>query len=611
MRMVIAWAALAAFAVAFAPGTPRAAAATEVRAAVLADTSAPLRSLRPALRPAAMPDPVVSFDGIGQDAPSSGQPIPPDTVGAVGPDHFVQAVNNRFAVYGKDGGLLFGPVPTNTLFAGFGELCEVTNVGDPVVLHDQLADRWIVSQFGFLRNPVTRLPAGPFYQCVAVSATPDPTGSYHRYAFEISKVKMNDYPKLGVWPDAYYLSVNQFATAGGFRWAGVAVAALERDRMLAGDPGARLVVIDILSTNPLLHSLLPADLDGDRPPPAGSPGWFVHVADDAWRVPADQLTLSAFRVDWDDPGAATFTTRAVLTTEPFDSNLCGYGDCVPQPGTFQRLDTLSDRLMFRLAYRNFGTHEALVVNHTVDADGTDHAGIRWYEVRDPLTSPAIYQQGTFAPDADHRWMGSISMDGNGNIALGYSASSATAPPSIRYAGRLAGDPLGELPQGEAVLSSGAGAQTHRSGRWGDYSALTVDPVDDCTFWYTQEYYAATSERGWKTRIGAFSFPSCDATPPTATIRPAKARAGGSFPARYRLADGSGEAAATVRVRRLDGRAVRTATVPLGPATGAPARLTVQAPTTPGAYAVCVVAADAAGNESAEACARLIVRPRAR
>lgn len=592
--------------------TPGALAATVVRAAVLADTSPPLRSLHPALRPAAMPDPIVSFDGIGQDVPSSGQPIPPDTVGAIGPDHFVQAVNNRFAVYRKDGGLLFGPVPTNTLFAGFGELCEVTNVGDPVVLHDQLADRWIVSQFGFLRDPVTRLPSGPFYQCVAVSVTPDPTGAYHRYAFEISKVKMNDYPKLGVWPDAYYLSVNQFVPTGtGLRWGGAAVAAFERERMLAGDPGARLVVVDVASRNPLLGGMLPADLDGSRPPPAGSPGWFAEVDDDAWGFPDDQLTLFAFRVDWDDPDAATFTTRAVLATEPFDSNLCGYRDCVPQPGTFQRLDTLSDRLMFRLAYRNLGTHEALVVNHTVDVDGTDHAGIRWYEVRDPLARPVIYQQGTFAPDAEHRWMGSIAMDGNGNIALGYSASSAAAPPSIRYAGRLAGDPLGELPQRETVLSSGAGAQTHRSGRWGDYSALTVDPVDDCTFWYTQEYYATTSQRGWKTRIGAFSFPSCDATPPTATIRPAKARAGGSFPARYRLADGSGEAAATVRVRRLDGRAVRTATAPLGPAMGAPARLTVQAPTTPGKYAVCVVAADTAGNESAEACARLTVRPRAR
>ncbi len=601
---------LAGLAAVLAVAAPGALAATVVRAATLADTSPPLRSLHLVPRVAAMPEPSASFDGIGQDLGASRQPIPPDPVGAVGPRHYVQAVNNRFAVYGKDGRLLFGPVPTNTLFADFGELCEVTNVGDPVVLHDQLADRWIVSQFGFLFDQRTMLPTGPYYQCVAVSATPDPTGAYHRYAFEISKVKLNDYPKLGVWPDAYYMSVNQFVAAGsGFRWAGVAVAALERERMLAGDPGARLVVIDILSTNPLLHSLLPADLDGDRPPPAGSPGWFVQVADDAWRVPADQLTLSAFRVDWDDPDAATFTTRAVLPTEPFDSNLCGYGDCVPQPGTFQRLDTLSDRLMFRLAYRNLGTHEALVVNHTVDADGTDHAGIRWYEVRNPLTSPVIYQQGTFAPDADHRWMGSIAMDGNGNIALGYSASSASAPPSIRYAGRLAGDALGELSQGEVVLHAAGGVQTYRSGRWGDYSALTVDPVDDCTFWYTQEYYGSTSERGWKTRIGAFAFPLCDATAPSATIGTAKAKAGSRVVVRVRLVDNSGEARATVRIRRRDGRAVRTVTTPLLAATDAVARVAVVAPGTPGAYTVCVVATDGAGNESAESCARLTVGPR--
>lgn len=610
MRKVVVGMALAGLAAAFALGAPGAEAATVVRAAVLADTSAPLRSLR--ARVAAMPGPIAGFDGIGQADASSGRPIPPDTVGAVGPDHVVQAVNNRFAVYGKDGRLLFGPVPTNTLFAGFGDLCEVTNVGDPIVLHDQLADRWLVSQFGFARDPRTRLPTGPYYQCVAVSATPDPTGAYHRYAFETSKVKMNDYPKLGVWPDAYYLSVNQFVfTGASARWGGAAVAALERERMLAGDPAARIIVIDVASRNPLLGSMLPADLDGRRLPPSGSPGWFAQIGDGAWGFPDDQLTLFSLRVDWDDPEAAAFSERAVLPTEPFDANLCGYGDCVPQAGTFQRLDTLSDRLMFRLAYRNLGTHEALVVNHTVDVDGSDHAGIRWYEVRNPLSSPVIYQQGTYAPDADHRWMGSIAMDGNGNIALGFSASSATTPPSIRYTGRLAGDPPGELPQGEVELVAGGGAQTHTSGRWGDYSALTVDPDDDCTFWYTQEYYAATSERGWRTRIGSFAFPSCDATAPTAAIERARARAGRPFAARYRILDGSGEAAVTVRVRRGDGKVVRTAVAPLGPAAGALARLRLAAPTTPGAYSVCVVATDAAGNESPEACARLAVLPRAR
>jgi subtilase family serine protease len=257
--------------------------------------------------------------------------------------------------------------------------------------------------------------------------------------------------------------------------------------------------------------MLPADLDGP-PPPAGSPGYFVQVDDDAWGYAPDQLQLWRFNVDWANPATSTFTGPSVMATAPFDSDMCGYSrNCLPQPGTGVPVDAVADRLMYRLQYRNFGDHESLVVNHTVDADGNDHAGIRWYEIRDPQTSPFIYQQSTYAPDGDHRWMGSAAMDRNGNLALGFSVTGTATFPSIRYAGRLATDPLGVLAEGETTLVAGSGSQTHSSGRWGDYSMMAVDPGDDCTFWYTQEYYASTSTQGWHTHIGVFSYPSCDGT----------------------------------------------------------------------------------------------------
>ncbi len=417
-------------------------------------------------------------------------------------------VNLSFAIWDKSGNLLYGPANNNTLWFGFGGPCETTNDGDPIVLYDHLADRWLMSQFA------NAFSGPPYYQCIAISQTGDPTGAWYRYGFLISNTKFNDYPKLGVWPDGYYMSVNQFDFFG---FAGVGAVAFERNKMLAGLP-ATMVYFDLISVDPNLWAMLPSDLDGLRPPPAGSPNYFVQFDDDAWGYPQDQLELWEFQVDWTNPPASTFTGPTLLNTAPFDSNMCFYLNCIPQPGTAQKLDTLSQFMMYRLQYRNFGTHETLVVNHTVDVDGTDHAGIRWYEVRDPGGTPSIYQQGTYAPDANHRWMGSIAMDGNGNMALGYSASSSSVYPSIGYVGRLASDPLGTLPQGETALIIGSGSQTHSSGRWGDYSSMSVDPTDGCTFWYTQEYYQTTSSAGWQTRIGSFKFPSCTITQPVADTK---------------------------------------------------------------------------------------------
>jgi hypothetical protein len=460
--------------------------------------------------------PSQSFEGVSNadNAAVAGvQLLPPDTNGDVGPNHYVQWVNISLAVFSKTGAVLAGPVPGNALWSGFGGVCETTNQGDPIVLYDHLADRWFLSQFAFDVDADGN-PVGPFFQCIAVSTSPDPTSTYFRYGFQISDTKINDYPKFGVWPDGYYLSVNQYDVSAGGTFAGVGVAAFERDKMLQG-LSAQMIFFDLAPADPRFYGLLPSDLDG-APPPTGTPHMFAAFAE----TPNDHLNLWEFRVDFSTPGASTFGVNGhpntMLNTAPFSTNfgqLCvAFFHCVPQPETRIRVDTIADFLMFRLQYRFFGTHQALVANHTVNA-GTrlaPKAGIRWYELRNPGSGWGIVQQGTYAPDGDARWMGSIAMDRDGNLAVGYSVSGATTFPSIRYAGRLATDAPGTLPQAETELLAGGGSQTHPARRWGDYSMLAVDPTDDCTFWYTQEYYAATSDLDWQTRIGSFKFAECTA-----------------------------------------------------------------------------------------------------
>ena len=460
-------------------------------------TAAQPQALDPVVQrqPAAtnMPTTTLSFDGISNvgQLPAVGfQVTPPDTNGDVGPNHYVQTVNLSFAVYDKSGTLLLGPLANNTVWSGFGGPCQNTNDGDPIVLYDHLADRWLFSQFADV------FVGPPFYQCVAVSQTGDPTGSWYRYQFSFTD--LNDYPKFGVWPDAYYMMANLFDAQG---YVGNSIAALERDKMLVGQSAQFVSFV-----SPVEFTVLPSDLDGP-PPPLGAPNYFVGLGYNV-SGPIDILQVFEFHVDWANTANSMIVGPTQLATAPYDANMCNFSrDCIPQPGTTQRLDAIADGLMYRLQYRNFGTHQTLVVNHTVDADATDHAGIRWYELRNTSTAWSIYQQGTHAPDGDHRWMGSVAMDSSGNMALGYSVSSGTTNPSIRYAGRLAGDPLDTLPQAETVLIAGSGSQTG-SERWGDYSMMAVDPADGCTFWYTQEYYAADSAIDWRTRIGSFRFPSC-------------------------------------------------------------------------------------------------------
>jgi uncharacterized repeat protein (TIGR01451 family) len=432
------------------------------------------------------PAPLMNFAGMG----NFGILTPPDTTGDVGPNHYMQIVNVSFAIWDKTGTLLGGPWNNNTLWSGFGGPCEVDNSGDPIVLYDDMADRWMISQFAV---------SSGLHMCLAVSTTPDPLGTYYLYGFPMPDFP--DYPKFGVWPDGYYLSTNT-----GFPNQYYAHA-FDRVSMLAGLPST------LISFGGIANFLMPADADGLNPPPPGSPEYFYTFYKDGYpdHPPGvDRLSIYEFVPDYVTPGNSTFTLVTELPIAAFNYTVCGFfvGDCIPQPGTMQGLDSLSYWPMVRLQYRNFGSHETLVGNFTVDLDGTDKAAIRWFELRKSGANPwSLYQEGTYAPDTDHRWMGSIAMDGSGNIALGYSVSSSTTIPAIRYATRSPGDPLGTL-QAEESLIEGGGVQTGIH-RWGDYSAMNVDPVDQCTFWMTNEYHEVDDAGfSWDTRIGTFKVPGC-------------------------------------------------------------------------------------------------------
>jgi hypothetical protein len=453
---------------------------------------------------AAMPSTSTNFEGIN----NIDLVLPPDTNGDVGPNNYVQWVNLHYQVFDRTGASLLGPSPGNTLWSGFGGVCQNFNQGDPVVRYDRMANRWVFTQFAFsVRGGA---PAPPYVQCFAVSTTGDPTGAYYRYAWSISSTYFPDYPKLAVWPDAYYMTVNYFS---GNTFVGGGALAFDRAKMLNGQAAT---AIGFGPLGAAYGGSLPSDLDGSILPPSGSPNYFGAI-DTNVSPSGSTFQIWKFHVDFATPTNSTFGTTTSHTPNfnlPVDTyfwNMCsGLRSCIPQPGTSAGLDAISDRLMNRLQYRRFSDgHESLVANHTVGVGSSnDQAAIRWYEIRNLSSTPTIYQQGTYAPGTDSRWVGSIAMDQAGDIALGYSVSSSNVSPSIRYAGRLAGDPLGTLPQSEATLIAGSGSQTASQSRWGDYSMMAVDPTDDCTFWYTQEYYAATSTAGWQTRVGSFKFPNC-------------------------------------------------------------------------------------------------------
>jgi hypothetical protein len=526
-------------------------------AAAAHDTSAPLRTLAQSARRAGAPAPTLpaerarrtpatgfAGDGARQAAPIVGAPStfpianfdglssqdnfdvyggrvnPPDPVGDVGPLHYVEMVNLLFAVYNKTGTRLLGPVPIGDLWAGFAIPDCTDPSGDPIVLYDQLADRWILTQF------TTRGlddPTLPFYNCVAVSTTGDPTGSYHRYAFTTG-FNFPDYPKYGVWTNTYTITTREFGPTTEY---GIGVYALEKAKMLQGLP-ARAASFFVDGNDPQLlplvgDGLLPADIDGTRLPPDGRAIPLVGTQDDDFGYGAtrDALNVWNLRVRWTTQGSASMTFARQLPVAEFDSAFpCGPDsrDCLPQPGInnpAQFLDILSSRQRptWRLAYRNFGTYESLVTNQSVEA-APSVAGVRWYELRRTDAGYRLHQQGTYAPaDGINRWMGSIAQDKRGNMGLGYSVVNGTNVfPGIRFTGRFKGDPLGKMTLHEGVIRPGTGVQTSTNSRWGDYTSMNVDPVDDCTLWYVNEYYSAAGQAsspvGWQTRIASFKMPGC-------------------------------------------------------------------------------------------------------
>src|SRR5712671_3338362 len=433
------------------------------------------------------PPVTLSFEGLGNGQYGfSVTGAPPDTEGTVGATQYVQWVNTSFAIFNKsNGALIAGPTAGNTLWSGFGGGCQSNNDGDPIVAYDKLAQRWVFSQFSVTTTP--------YLQCIAVSTTSDATGTFNRYSFQYTN--FDDYPKMGVWPDAYYETFNMFA--GGTTFVGADACAYNRSAMLAGTTATQVC----FQQGTAVGGLLPADVDGTTAPPAGSPNYMLYFG-------TNNLNLFKFHVDFSTPANSTFTGPTVINVAAF-SPLCSGGTCVPQPGTSNTLDSLADRLMYRLAYRNFGNHESLVVNHSVVAGSG--GGVRWYEIQNPGGTPVVAQQSTFAPDSNYRWMGSVAMDQAGDLAVGYSVSAASAIfPSIRFAGRVPTDPASTL-EAEVNIVSGAGSQNANLSRWGDYSAMQVDPVDDCTFWFTEEYMKTTGSFNWNTRIASFKFPSCGST----------------------------------------------------------------------------------------------------
>ena len=447
-----------------------------------------------------MPSPALNFDGIPFPGVSCSC-APPDTNGEVGATQYVQIVNQGFQVFNKTtGASVFGPVDIATLWSS--GTCSTNGDGDPVVLYDQLANRWVVTQFAGASVPTD--------ECIAVSTTSDATGTYNAYDFQLG-TDFFDYPKFGVWPDAYYMSMNVF-NSSGTAFLGPQPFAFDRAAMLAGNPSPTFVTSrDPSFFNPASDPFMPADLDGSSPPPAGAPNPFLveGVSGSTW-------PLYRFHADFATPANSTFTLASTLTPAPFTALCVNQPSCVPQLGVADRLDGLADRGMFRNAYRNFGDHEALVGNMTVSSNGI--AGVRWFELNNVTSgTPSFVQQSTYQPDTTWRWMGSVAMDHVGDMALGFSASSAVINPKISYAGRLVTDATSQLLQGEADLFQGTGSQTGTGSRWGDYSDMTVDPVDDCTFWYTQEYYSVTSGFNWRTRIGSFKFPSCTTAPASLSL----------------------------------------------------------------------------------------------
>jgi len=457
------------------------------------------------------PSPVLNFDGIGAIAAGINV-IPPSTNLAVGATQVVQVVNGAYAVYDKSGNSVAGPSPIHNLFAslpGGSSPCETTEGGSPIVLYDQIAGRWLISQIVF---PTSTNGVTSNHVCIAVSKTNLATGGSNNFnAYDYDRgSNLPGNPKFGVWPDAYFFSADTYAGyngSGAGTFIGAEACAFERTKMLAGQAASAVC----FQGNTSLSGMLPSNLDGSALPPSGSPNFFLQLG-------ANSLSLYKFQADFAKPQKSKFTGPTSIPVASFTK--APSQAAIPQPQSSQLLEGLGDSLMYRLSYRNFGAYQSLVVDHTVQVNGPGQTGIRWYEIRNPNSSnpnspPTVTQQGTYSPDTStYRWLGSVTQDKQGNMLLGYSASSSSLNPSIYYTGRLNTDPPNQM-EGEGVIQVGGGSQTNTGGalrgRWGDYSSVAVDPVDNCTFWFATEYLPYTADTPpafWNTRIATVKFPGC-------------------------------------------------------------------------------------------------------
>lgn len=421
---------------------------------------------------------LVNFNGLGGG-------FPPDPSGAAGLDHYVQAVNTAYRVWNKDGSAVSGQPPSgfplNNLWPG------ASNDGDPIVMYDKHADRWVITQFQVSGNKIL----------FAISQSTDPLGSYFTYEYTFNQFP--DYPKYSIWSDGYYMTANSWSQN---------VAVFDRQKMLAGDPDAGVIRLNFPSGVAYqFRSVLPADADGTLPP-YGTPNYLFHIQDDSWSgVSFDHIKVFKFQTNWDNPSSSTVTISQSIPTAPFNANFTSSWNDIPQPGTTQRIDAIATILNYRAQYMRWTNYNTVMLCHVVDVNNANaiaskRAGIRWYELRQYGEDAdwEIYQQGTYAPGNEHRWLASIAMDKYGDIAMAYSIASSTMYPSLAFTGRYSWGTLGEMTQAEFMAVEGTGSQTGGN-RYGDYAHMSLDPADQSVFWYTGEYLGNNGAR--RTRI--FSF----------------------------------------------------------------------------------------------------------
>lgn len=473
--------------------------------------SAAVEQTTPGTRPPAAL--VASFDGLGHGftGPQGTAAFrnPSDNSLAVGPNHVVQIVNTRMAIFSKagkkfkeSGTPLYGPVNTNTLFRGFGGQCELRNNGDAVARYDQLADRWLIVMPIFRRGtPRAGETEGPYSMCYALSVTSDPFGAYYRYEF--LRPLFPDYPRPAIWPDGYYSP-----TSTGDNVIQKHACVADRAKMLKGERAT-----EQCATIDGVNFLNNADVDGKALPPAGAPNIMIAAGGAQLKqvMEDDAVLVWTFHVDWADASKTKIAGPERIAVAPY-RYLCDgqLTHCVPQPGTESRLDSQGDKIMQRLVYRRIGNQESIVAVHSVNT-AVGAGGVRWYEFRVNTTGPrkerrlALHQQGTYAPDTAYRWMASPAIDRMGNIAIGYSFGGTPHFAGQRFAARLANDPKGVLTLRETVLVEGEGVQ--HAMRWQDYTQTAMDPDDDCTIWYVGDYMKKDIT-SYSSRIGAFRLPGC-------------------------------------------------------------------------------------------------------